>query len=60
MQYCSKEFREQGKMKMHVMIHTGERPFSCRYCPKKLRQKIHMKTHEQSCGRKNGNHALDT
>ena len=36
-------------MKIHERVHTGEKPYACKYCDRKFRQsnaaKIHERTH---------------
>ena len=29
---CSKFMKNQRDMKRHIMVHTGEKPFTCNYC----------------------------
>ena len=29
---CSKFMKNQRDMKRHIMVHTGEKPFTCIYC----------------------------
>lgn len=31
---CSKTFLSTSKLKQHLNIHSGDRPFKCRHCPK--------------------------
>merc|ERR1712098_955575 len=31
---CGKSFVSSTKLKDHMNIHTGERPYNCRFCPK--------------------------
>ncbi|CAL8273622.1 unnamed protein product [Merluccius merluccius] len=42
---CLKIFCTPSKLKRHVLIHTGLKPFSCVYCGKAFRQDIHLKSH---------------
>ncbi|XP_023936467.2 zinc finger protein OZF [Bicyclus anynana] len=46
---CTKEFRCQAQLEMHVRTHTGDKPFVCEYCPRRFSQKhnltIHLRVH---------------
>lgn len=44
---CSKTFRGKGNLKMHMVIHTGERLFSCSYCGANFSRYSSQRRHEQ-------------
>ena len=55
--FCQMIFKLRGNAKVHIMIHTGEKPFHCQYCTYSASRKDyvekHMKTH------KNWNREID-
>jgi uncharacterized Zn-finger protein len=42
---CSKVFKERHKLKRHMMIHTGEKPYPCTYCGKAFSLEYNLNTH---------------
>lgn len=43
--YCNKVFDFRYKLKQHMLIHTGEKPFTCSICPNKYRLSQSLKMH---------------
>ena len=45
--YCPKSLKQSSNLRAHVMIHTGEKPWKCKYCNERFRQAgdrgIHMR-----------------
>lgn len=42
---CRKVFRERHKLKRHMMIHTGEKPYTCIHCDKAFSLEYNLNTH---------------
>ncbi|PAA67141.1 hypothetical protein BOX15_Mlig029194g1, partial [Macrostomum lignano] len=42
---CGKRFNCQSKLKRHLVMHTGERPFECEECGKRFDRQSNLKRH---------------
>jgi len=44
-EYCTKTFPNTYRLKLHITIHTGEKPHSCDFCPMKFRLRKTLRVH---------------
>ncbi|XP_065904320.1 zinc finger protein 501-like isoform X2 [Dysidea avara] len=44
-QYCGKSFKENSKLRRHLLTHTGEKAYQCQYCHKAFSTDCNLKRH---------------
>ncbi|XP_063697978.1 oocyte zinc finger protein XlCOF15-like [Culicoides brevitarsis] len=43
---CEKQFTTTTKLNIHILVHSGSRPFKCTKCDKSFSQEFNLKRHE--------------
>lgn len=43
--FCGQQFAQITAMKIHVRLHTGEKPYSCTLCPRRFVSRGYLQTH---------------
>ncbi|XP_053378548.1 zinc finger protein 544-like [Mercenaria mercenaria] len=44
-QLCGSQLKSKQNLQIHMLTHTGEKPWTCSYCGKKFRRKHHLDGH---------------
>ena len=45
---CSKVFKTSSRVRRHLLIHTGDKPYVCNLCGYQCNQSTHLKIHLQN------------
>ena len=57
---CKKVFKERGALKVHLYVHTGEKPHKCQICPSAFTTSSHLKRHVRKSHSNHGTNGIDT
>ena len=44
---CTKEFSRPDKLKAHIIVHSGAKPYQCQTCGRNFTRRQHLREHEQ-------------